>query len=163
MDFTTDSPGAPFSTMKHDMPRWRGCAWGSVTARSANVFPSRPLVTNIFVPLIRKVSPRATARVRMACTSEPAWGSVRQRPPRASPLAKRGSSRRRCASVPWCSTMSAAMVWLLTTPASDIQPRQSSSMTRAYVVTSRPSPPYSRGTSAPKRPSARIASTRAYG
>src|SRR5439155_1525032 len=49
------------------------------------------------------------------------------------------------------------------TPARDIQPRHSSSITRAYVVTSRPRPPYSRGTSAPNRPRARIRSTRACG
>src|SRR5213078_3486481 len=52
--------------------------------------------------------------------------------------------------------MSAAMVWLLITPASDIQPRHSSSMTRAYVVTSSPSPPYAVGTRAPKRPRSRM-------
>src|SRR5262249_24878251 len=59
--------------------------------------------------------------------------------------------------------MSAAIVWLLMTPASDIQPRHSSSITRAYVVTSRPRPPYSAGTSAPKRPSSRMRATKSCG
>ena len=117
--------------MKHDMPRCRGCAPLSVTASSAKVLPSRPLVTNIFVPVMRYSSPRRTARVLIACTSEPAWGSVRQSPPRASPAAKRGRKWRRCSSVPCWSTISAAIVWLLITPASDIQPRQISSITRA--------------------------------
>jgi hypothetical protein len=117
--------------MKQDMPRCRGEAAGSVTARTANVLPSRPLVTNIFVPLSTYSSPRRRASVRIACTSDPAWGSVRHRPPRASPRARRGRNRRRCSSVPWWSTISAAIVWLLITPASDIQPRQSSSITRA--------------------------------
>ncbi len=105
------------------------------------MLPSRPLVTNIFVPEMTYWLPDRRATVRMACTSEPACGSVRHRPPRASPRAKRGRKRRRCSSVPWWRTMSAAIVWLLITPASDMKPRHSVSTTRAYVVTSSPSPP----------------------
>src|SRR5439155_11921645 len=61
------------------MPRWRGSAVGSVSARRANVLPSRPLVTNIFVPEMTYSLPDWRATVRMACTSEPACGSVRHR------------------------------------------------------------------------------------
>ena len=100
MDFTTLNPGWSFSTMKHDMPLWRGSAFGLVRARSAKVFPSRPFVTNILVPLSTYASPRFLATVRIAWTSVPAWGSVSARPPRASPRARRGRKRRRCASVP---------------------------------------------------------------
>ena len=53
MDLTTSSPAAPFSTMKQDMPRCGGSAAVSVRASRAKVLPSRPLVTNIFEPVMR--------------------------------------------------------------------------------------------------------------
>jgi len=53
IDFTTRKPGWPFSTMKHDIPRCRGSALGSVSARSARVLPSRAFVMKSLVPLMR--------------------------------------------------------------------------------------------------------------
>ena len=50
-DFVTRNPGCPFSTMKQDIPRWRGSARGSVSASSASVLPSRAFVMNILLPL----------------------------------------------------------------------------------------------------------------
>ena len=37
---------------------------------------SKPFVAHIFWPVIAYSSPSRTAWVRIACTSEPAWGSV---------------------------------------------------------------------------------------
>ena len=51
------------------------------------------------------------------------------------------------------------MKWVLTTPEIEIQPRESSSTIIAYVVRSRPMPPYSSGIVTPKRPSSFICST----
>src|SRR5947207_3123837 len=50
MDLATRKPGWPFSTTKHDMPRWRGSAVGSASARSAHVLPSRACLPNLLVP-----------------------------------------------------------------------------------------------------------------
>src|SRR5829696_5032937 len=55
------------------------------------------------------------------------------------------------------------MKWVLTTPEIEIQPRDSSSTIIAYVVRSRPIPPYSSGMVTPNRPSSFICSTTASG
>ena len=64
--------------------------------------------------------PARTARVRIACRSVPQSGSVSASPPRSSPVAKRGSQARFCASVPTRSTHAAMIRCELKMPASDI-------------------------------------------
>ena len=53
----------------------------------------------------------------------------------------------------------AAIVCVFSTPASDIHPYDSSSISRAYVITSSSSPPYSSGMREPNSPNAFICST----
>src|SRR4029453_72847 len=55
------------------------------------------------------------------------------------------------------------MKWVLITPEIEIQPRDSSSTIIAYVVRSRPIPPYPSGIVTPNRPSSFICSTTASG
>ena len=61
--------------------------------------------------------------------SVPASGSDNDSAPRCSPVARRGSQRRFCASVPKRRMFVAHIVWVLTMPESDIHPYDSSSMT----------------------------------
>ena len=112
-----------------------------VRAARATTAARMPLVTHIFVPLTTKSWPSGSARQRMARVSEPASGSDREKQARASPDARRGRSDDRCSGVPCFSINVAQIVCELRMPASDIQPYDSSSMRRAYVGTSRPSPP----------------------
>jgi hypothetical protein len=65
----------------------------------------------------------------MLRVSLPASDSDSERQPRSSPVARRGSQRRFCSSVPCLITRLAAIVWVLTMPDSDIQPAASSSTT----------------------------------
>ena len=106
------SPGAPFSTMKHDMPRWRGCA-RRVGEGEQGEGVALAAVGDEHLRAGRSGSGRRPARatVRMACTSEPACGSVRQRPPRVCAAARSaagsGGAARRCrggarSARPWC-------------------------------------------------------------
>ena len=69
------TPGS-FSMTNAVMPRWRGRASGSVTASSMTMPARSPFVTHIFCPSMTHSSPSRRARVRIACTSEPACGSV---------------------------------------------------------------------------------------
>ena len=86
--------------------------------------PARsPFVTHIFVPLTTYSSPSRTARVRIACTSEPHSGSVIENAPRSSPVAIRGRQRSFCSSVPWRISMFATIKCVLMIPESVIQPR----------------------------------------
>ena len=75
-------------------------ALGSVLATTPTSPAWKPLEMNVFAPLITYSSPRRTARVLMACRSEPAPGSVMAIAPTSSPLAMRGSQRCFCSSVP---------------------------------------------------------------
>ena len=113
-------------TMNAVMPVWRGDAPGSVTASSITSPARRPFVTHIFCPLITNSSPSRTARVRIACTSEPACGSVIENAERTSPRAICGSSSSFCSGVPNVLIMNEAMKCVLITPDSEIQPRESS-------------------------------------
>jgi hypothetical protein len=108
-------------------------------------------------------SPSRTASVRIAWTSEPAWGSVIEYAARSSPVAIRGRYLRRCSSVPYCWIIHADRKCVLSTPESDIQPRESSIWISAYVVKSSPRPPCSSGMITPKRPSSFICSTSSSG
>ena len=108
--------------MKHEMP-------SSVRAASATMPARSPFVTHIFVPLITYSSPSRTARHAMLRVSLPASDSESDRQPRSSPVARRGSQRCFCASVPWCTMRCAAIVCVFTMPDSDIQPYASSSIT----------------------------------
>ena len=132
MDLTTSRPGAPFSTMKQDMPR---CArlGGGVGEGEEREGVALAAVGDEHLRAGDEVAVAVAARHR--ADGLDVGAGVRLGEAEAArarrPLAKRGRRRWRCSSVPWWSTMSAAMVWLLMTPASDIQPRQSSSITRA--------------------------------
>ncbi len=115
------APGS-FSTMKHVMP-------SSVRAARA-MSPARwPFVTHVLVPVITYSSPSRTARHVIALVSVPASGSDNDRHPRISAVARRGSHRRFCSSVPSAFNRFAAITWVLTMPDSDIQPAASSSIT----------------------------------
>ena len=104
----------------------------SGTRASSATMPARsPLVTHIFVPLMTNSSPSRTARQRRAPASEPLSGSDSEKQPRSLPVAIWGRDRSCWASVPKRSMSLAQMRWLLTMPASDIHPRESSSITRA--------------------------------
>jgi hypothetical protein len=76
--------------------------------------------------VITHSSPSRTARVRIACTSDPACGSVIEYAERTSPLAIRGRKCCRCSSVPNVLIIQAEMKCVFRTPESDIQPRESS-------------------------------------
>ncbi len=109
------------------MPVWRGDASGSVTASSITSPARRPFVTHIFCPVITKSSPSRTARVRIACTSEPACGSVIENA--AAHVAARHLRQQLVASAPVSRSvliMNEAMKCVLITPDSEIQPRESS-------------------------------------
>ena len=96
------------------------------------ITPARsPFVSHVFVPDSRYESPARSARVRSEATSDPASGSVIEYAPRTSPEAIRGRSRDRCSSVPNSAIIQAAIVCVLITPESDIQPRASSVWTSA--------------------------------
>ena len=113
------------------MPRCGGCASGSVLTRVATTVECAPLVAHIFVPLMTYSPPSSTARVWIACTSEPQLGSLIENPPWNSPVAMRGRKRWRCSSVPNFSIRKLTMKWVLMMPVIDIQPRAISSQTIA--------------------------------
>jgi hypothetical protein len=104
-------------------------------------------------------TPSRTARVRIACTSDPACGSVMEKAQRRSPRAIGGSGSSRCSSVPKVLIMKEAMKCVLRTPDSEIHPRDSSLMMSVYVVRSRSRPPYSSGMVVPNSPISRIVAT----
>ena len=123
------APGV-FSSSRQVMPRCGGSASGSVFTSSA-IRPARsPLACQRFSPVTTHSSPSRTARVRMACTSEPQCGSVIENAARSSPLARRGSRRERCSSVPKRSSIEETMKCVLRIPATLIQPRAISSIAR---------------------------------
>ena len=64
--------------------------------------------------------------MRIACTSEPASGSVIEKAARNTPSAIRGRYRSFCSSVPCAAIMPPTMYWPLTMPEIDVQPRESS-------------------------------------
>ena len=148
-------PGS-FSTMKQLMPSGDLAASATTPARS-------PLVTHILVPFRTYSSLSGVALHRSDLVSLPASGSDRDRQPRTSPVASGGNSRPFCSSVPWRRSRVAAIMWVLRIPVNDIQPAASSSMSRAYVITSSPRPPHSSGITAPKSPSSAIWRTRLAG
>ncbi len=78
--------------------------------------PSMELVIHILAPLTTYWSPCRLATVRMPCRSVPASGSVSARPPRSSPVAKRGSQWSFCFEVPNFWTIRAIIRWELKKP-----------------------------------------------
>ncbi len=90
-----------------------------------------PFEIQVLVPLMTYSLPSRRADVRIACRSVPQSGSVRARPPRVSPVAKRGRKWRFCSSVPMRATMCAMMRCELMMPETDIQTRAIRSMMRA--------------------------------
>ena len=73
---------------------------GSVLTTTPTRPACRPFEMNVFEPLMTYSSPSRTARVRIACRSEPALGSVIAIAPTSSPVAMRDNQSRFCASVP---------------------------------------------------------------
>jgi hypothetical protein len=110
--------------MKQVMPSGVRAARATTPARS-------PFVTHIFVPLMTYSSPSGTALLRRACESLPESGSDREKAPRISPVAMRGSHWAFCSSVPKRLTRFDTIVCVLSTPDRDIQPYASSSTRRA--------------------------------
>jgi hypothetical protein len=158
MPSNRSAPGS-FSTYRRLMPLCGGSASGSVL-HSSTTRPARsPFVTHIFWPVTTYSSPSRIARHRMAWTSEPAPGSDIDSAARRSPVAIRGSHRAFCSSVPCFVSRYTPMKWVLRTPDSDIQPRDSSLTTSAYDIRSMPAPPNSSGTVRPNSPISFIRST----
>ncbi len=141
------------------MPVCAGSAPGSVLASTITMPERQPFVTHIFWPLRTYSSPSRTAVVRIACTSEPACGSVIENEERITPVASLGRKRSRCSSVPCRRIIVAAMNEPFTIPDSVTHPRESSITISAYVSSPSPSPPYSSGIVVPKRPISRIVTT----
>ena len=108
-----------------------------------------------------RLEPRAV--VLMFCRSVPAFDSVKQMPPRFSPVAMTGRNRRFWSSVPKRTTTSHITELLPITPASPSHPREISSKTMANVVVSTAAPPNSSGMFRPKRPISCICRTSSCG
>src|SRR5689334_24480956 len=106
---------------------------GAVLTSVATIDDEAPLVSHIFCPLRTKSGPSGTAAERIAATSEPQCGSDIENAPRTSPVAIRGSSAAFCSGEPYCAIRYATMKWVFTMPDTDIQPREISSTTSAYV------------------------------
>jgi hypothetical protein len=123
----------------------------------------RPFVIHFLCPSRTYSSPSRTARTLIACTSDPAWGSVMENAPRSSPVAIRGSSRPCCSRVPKVRSIQAAMKCVFMTPDSEIHAREISATILAYVTRSSPSPPCSSGMAVPKSPSSHIRCTSGSG
>src|SRR5262249_11300449 len=94
----TTKPGNPGSTRKAVTPR--GPLPASTVANSVITPACEPLEHQSLVPLRTYLSPIRTAVVRREAASEPAPGPEREYAARSPPVAIRGRSRRRCASVP---------------------------------------------------------------
>ncbi|MCY1550323.1 hypothetical protein D9M68_865700 [compost metagenome] len=94
-------PGVLVSTMNSEMPL---APWlRSVLATTTTMSLIWPLLMKVLEPLMTYVSPRRSARVRIACRSEPVPGSVIASEQITSPEAIFGSHCCRCASVPSAS------------------------------------------------------------
>ncbi|MNP19986.1 hypothetical protein D3C76_1125410 [compost metagenome] len=91
-------PGKRVSTRKIDRPL-APPSW-SVLATTATMSQIWPLVMKVLAPLMTYWSPCFTARVRMACRSEPVPGSVMATAQITSPEAIFGNHSCFCASVP---------------------------------------------------------------
>ena len=110
--------------MKQVMP-------SGVLAASATSPARSPLVTHIFVPLRTYSSPSGVGLAPDRLGVAAGVGLGQAKAARSSPVAIRGSHRAFCSSVPNRSMSVAAIVCVLSTPASDIHPYASSSMSRA--------------------------------
>ncbi|MNP26445.1 hypothetical protein D3C76_1193030 [compost metagenome] len=86
---STLNPGLSVGTRNADRPFLPSS--GSVTAKTIARPARRALLTNCLAPLMTHWPSTSSARVRRLCASEPACGSVRQKQPITSPLARRGS------------------------------------------------------------------------
>jgi len=91
-------PGVPSSTAMSEIPVYGGSAFASVLAATSTRSQSRPLLMNVFWPLMMYASPSFTAVVRMDARSDPAPGSVMAMAVTISPLAHPGSQHRFCSS-----------------------------------------------------------------
>ena len=149
--------------MKADIPLCCGLISVSVFAASKNTFPCWPFVMNCFVPFMTYSSPSRIALVFMPATSLPPLGSVKAKPPRFLPVARSGSHRCFCSSVPYFDIANASIEWVPIGPVMDIHPFDSSSNTIENVSTSSPMPPYCSGTTIPNRPISAIWSTSSVG
>ena len=95
-----------------------------------------------FEPSIVQAPSARRAVVRRARTSEPPEGSVSPKLPRISPAATRGSHRCFCSSVPCRAIMPPARPEVTERVTATLEStRPSSSITRAHVTASAPSPP----------------------
>src|SRR5919198_340613 len=134
------------------MPWWR--APGSVCAKSTTTSACAPLVMKFFVPLTTHPSPSRTAAHLRFDASLPACGSESAKQPRSSPVARRGSQRRFCSSLPSESSAPHTSEFCtdMITP-TDASAQLIPSMARTYEIASSPPPPRSVGTIIPMKPS----------
>ncbi len=120
------------------------CGGSSVRqATTTNPEMGVPLfVMKDFEPSIVQAPSARRAVVRRARTSEPPEGSVSPKLPRISPAATRGSHRCFCSSVPCRAIMPPARPEVTDRVTATLEStRPSSSITRAHVTASAPSPP----------------------
>ena len=144
-------------------------AAGSSVANTRYRSASGALEIQIFVPVSRyavgaSAGPTASARVRIAAASLPAWGSVRAKAPRASPASIGGSQRSCCSGVPQVTTGSCDRMWTDRETAVAMSAAPSSSMTSVQPRYEKPAPPTDSGNGAAVRPSSpiRVNSDRSY-
>ncbi len=125
-------PSIPCSRTKAEMLWWRGPS-GSVTACTTQTSPTVPWVVKVLAPLRIQPPSTLTARERVPAASEPASGSVRLQAPILAPVARSGSQRRRCSSLPnlkmW---LVHSELWAATLRPTAGSTADSSSMTRKY-------------------------------
>ncbi len=125
-------PSMPSSSTKAEMLWWRGPS-GSLTASTTQSWPTVAWVAKVLAPLSTQPPSTLTAFDRVPAASEPASGSVRLQAPIFLPVARSGSQRRFCSSLPnlrmW---LVHSELWAATLRPIDGSTREISSMTRKY-------------------------------
>ena len=140
----TSTPGSVMSTSRHEMPACLGTS-GSVRTSSSHQFARWPSVFHTFWPLMTKVSPSSTARVRSDARSDPALGSEKPWHQMSSPRSMLGRKVRFCSSVPHCMIAGAMLEMPSGLSVPGAPARLISSANTTCSITLAPRPPYSSG------------------
>ena len=156
-------PGVFASTRNTEMPRCL-VAPGSVRALTIRQGLSAAPEVNILLPSITKLSPSASARVRIAAASDPASASVCENANIISPAQTRGKiasfcserPKRRSASTPQPSAR-------LRNDAIASEARPNSSSNTVTSAAPPPAPPYRAGTGRPMKPAAAMPGSSSIG
>ena len=157
-----ENPGASVGTKKADRPL---CFLSlSVVAMTTAACASCAFVIQALVPLSTHSSPSSVAVVFAAAASEPFPGSDSPKHPSFSPDANGVSHCAFCSSEPNLLTGSqySELLTDMMTPV-EAQPREISSIARAYASGSMPAPPYSSGMAMPISPSSPMAAIASAG